>query len=354
MFGTLLTITTFGESHGPAVGVVLDGCPPGVPLDEGVIQRDLDRRRPGQSAVTTQRSEPDTVEILSGVFEGVTTGASIALVVRSVDARPQDYSELKDLFRPGHADYTYWQKYGVRDYRGSGRSSGRETIGRVAAGAVARRILERERIQVQAYTVQVGDIVARDRDLAWIEQNPVRCPDRDAAVSMETLILAARDAGDSLGGVVEILATGAPAGLGDPVMDKLEASLAWGLMSIPAVKGFEVGEGFASARMRGSVMNDRMTADGFASNHAGGILGGISTGAPIVARIAVKPPSSIAISQSTVSRSGEPREFAIKGRHDPCLCPRVVPVAEAMTCLVLADALLRQHAIERWRPKQNA
>ncbi|HEX7078019.1 MAG TPA: chorismate synthase [Candidatus Eisenbacteria bacterium] len=350
-FGTLLTITTFGESHGPAVGVILDGCPPGIPLDAASIQRDLDRRRPGQSAVTTQRKEPDLVEILSGVFEGTTTGASIALVVRSVDARPADYANLKDVFRPGHADFTYWRKYGIRDYRGSGRSSGRETVGRVAAGAVARRILEGEGVRVRAYTVQVGEIVARERDLAIVETNPVRCPDRSAAEAMERAILAAREAGDSLGGVVETLATGVPAGWGDPVMDKLEAALAAGLMSIPATKGFEVGEGFASARMRGSEMNDRMTPAGFASNHAGGILGGISNGEPIVTRVAVKPPSSIAIPQRTVDRSGVERDFAIAGRHDPCLCPRVVPVAEAMTCLVLADALLRQRAIERWRPE---
>ena len=350
-FGKFLTITTFGESHGPAVGVILDGCPPGLALDAETIQRDLDRRRPGQSAVTTQRKEPDQVEILSGVFEGVTTGASIALMVRSVDARSQDYSNLKDLFRPGHADYTYWQKYGVRDYRGSGRSSGRETVGRVAAGAVARKFLEREGVRVRAYTVQVGDIVAKDRDLDFVEQNPVRCPDRKAAGEMERAILAARDVGDSLGGVVEILSSGVPAGLGDPVMDKLEASLAWALMSIPAVKGFEVGDGFHSARMRGSEMNDRMTPEGFATNHAGGILGGISSGEPIVARIAVKPPSSIAIPQSTMDRTGQEREFKISGRHDPCLCPRVVPVAEAMTCLTLADALLRQRAIESYRPK---
>jgi chorismate synthase len=353
-FGKLLTITTFGESHGPAVGVILDGCPPGIPVDTETIQRDLDRRRPGQSAVTTQRKEPDRVELLSGTFEGVTTGATIALVVRSVDARPQDYADLKDIFRPGHADFTYWKKYGVRDYRGSGRSSGRETVGRVAAGAVARKILEREGARVQAYTVRVGDIAAEERDLPFAEQNPVRAPDRGAAAEMERAILAAREAGDSLGGVVEILASGVPAGLGDPVMDKLDASLAWGLMSIGAVKGFEVGEGFASARLRGSQMNDRMTAAGFASNHAGGILGGISTGGPIVTRIAIKPPSSIAIPQQTVDAGGKEREFAIRGRHDPCLCPRVVPVAEAMTCLVLADALLRQRAIEHWRPKTDA
>jgi len=353
-FGKVLTITTFGESHGPAVGVILDGCPPGIAVDADTIQRDLDRRRPGQSAVTTQRQEPDRVEILSGIFEGVTTGATIALVVRSVDARPADYAPLKDVFRPGHADFTYWKKYGVRDYRGSGRSSGRETVGRVAAGAVARRILEREGARVRAYTVQIGDIVAVARNLDFAEQNPVRCPDPEAAAEMERAILAARDAGDSLGGVVEILATAVPAGLGDPVMDKLDASLAWGLMSIGAVKGFEIGEGFASARLRGSEMNDAMTPSGFASNRAGGILGGISTGEPIVSRIAVKPPSSIAVPQKTVDTAGHERDLSVSGRHDPCLCPRVVPVAEAMVCLVLADALLRQRTIEHWRPEANA
>lgn len=353
-FGKLLTITTFGESHGPAVGVILDGCPPGIPLDAATVQRDLDRRRPGQSAVTTQRREPDHAEVLSGVFEGVTTGAPIALVVRSVDARPQDYAAFKDVLRPGHADYTYWKKYGVRDYRGSGRSSGRETVGRVAAGAVARRILEGEGTAVRAYTIQVGDLLARGRDLDRAEENAVRCPDASVAAEMERAILAAREAGDSLGGVVEILATGVPAGLGDPVMDKLDATLAHGLMSIGAVKGFEVGEGFASARLRGSEMNDRMTTAGFTTNRAGGVLGGISTGEAIVMRIAVKPPSSIAIPQRTVDRSGVERDVAVTGRHDPCLCPRIVPVAEAMTCLVLADALLRQRAIEPWRPRDGA
>lgn len=349
-FGRFLTITTFGESHGPAVGVILDGCPPGIPIDEATVQRDLDRRRPGQSAVTTPRQEPDRVEIVSGVFEGITTGASIALMVRSVDARPRDYSKLQDVFRPGHADYTYWKKYGVRDHRGSGRASGRETVARVAAGAVARRILDGEGCRVRAYTVQVGALLAKERDLDVAEQNPVRCPDRAVAAEMERAILEAREAGDSLGGVVEVLATGVPAGLGDPVMDKLEASLAAALMSIGATKGFEVGEGFAAARMRGSEMNDAMTSGGFASNHAGGILGGISTGEPIVCRVAVKAPSSITRAQRTVDVKGAERELTVEGRHDPCLCPRVVPVVEAMTCLVLADALIRQRAIEPWRP----
>lgn len=350
VFGKLLTLTTFGESHGPAVGVVVDGCPPGLSLDQATVQRDLDRRRPGQSAVTSQRREPDTVEIVSGLFEGVTTGASIAMIVRSVDARSADYSNLKDLFRPGHADFTYVAKYGVRDYRGSGRSSGRETVARVAAGAVARALLTRSGVVVRAGTVKVGAAIATVRDWDIAESNAVRCPDAAAAAEMERAIVEARDRGDSLGGVVEIVATGVPVGWGDPVFDKLDATLAHALLSIGAVKGFEVGEGFGSAMLRGSEMNDRMTPQGFESNHAGGILGGISTGQPIVARIAVKPPSSIAVPQKTVDREGAARDFAITGRHDPCLCPRVVPVAEAMTCLVLADHWLRQRAVEATRP----
>ncbi|MEK7347356.1 MAG: chorismate synthase [Candidatus Eisenbacteria bacterium] len=350
VFGKLLTLTTFGESHGPAVGVVVDGCPPGLTLDVAMVQRDLDRRRPGQSPVTSQRREPDTVEIVSGLFEGVTTGASIAMIVRSVDARSADYANVKDLFRPGHADHTYLAKYGVRDYRGSGRSSGRETVARVAAGAVARALLSRAGVTVRAGTVQVGGTVANARDWDVAESNAVRCPDAAAAAEMERAIADARDRGDSLGGVVEIVATGVPAGWGDPVFDKLDATLAHGQMSIGAVKGFEIGDGFGAARLRGSEMNDRMTPQGFETNHAGGILGGISTGQPIVARIAVKPPSSIAVPQKTVDREGTSRDFAITGRHDPCLCPRVVPVAEAMTCLVLADHWLRQRAVEATRP----
>jgi chorismate synthase len=350
VFGKLLTVTTFGESHGPAVGVVLDGCPPGLAIDAALVQRDLDRRRPGQSAVTTQRREPDAVEIVSGVFEGVTTGASIAMIVRSLDARSEDYANLKDIFRPGHADHAYLAKFGLRDYRGSGRSSGRETVARVAAGAVARSLLARAGVTVRGGTVQVGSLTADRRDWGAAEENPVRCPDAGAAAKMERAILEARDAGDSLGGVVEVVAEGVPAGLGDPVFDKLDATLAHGLMSIGAVKGFELGAGFAAVRLWGSEMNDRMTPSGFETNHAGGILGGISTGQPIVLRIAVKPPSSIAKSQKTVDRSGAERDFAIQGRHDPCLCPRVVPVAEAMSCLVLADHWLRQRAVESTRP----
>ena len=350
IFGRLLTVTTFGESHGPAVGVVLDGCPPGLALDAPLVQHDLDRRRPGQSAVTSPRREPDVVEIVSGVFEGATTGASIGMIVRSVDARSEDYATLRDVFRPGHADHTYLAKYGVRDYRGSGRSSGRETVARVAAGAVARALLARVGITARGGTVQVGAVDASERDWSEAEKNSVRCPDAKAAMAMERAILDAREAGDSLGGIVEIVAEGVPAGLGDPVFDKMDATLAHGLMSIGAVKGFEIGAGFAAARLRGSAMNDRMTPGGFETNHAGGILGGISTGQPIVLRIAVKPPSSIAVPQRTVDRTGAERDVEIRGRHDPCLCPRVVPVAEAMTCLVLADHWLRQRAVEATRP----
>jgi chorismate synthase len=271
----------------------------------------------------------------------VTTGATVALVVRSVDARPQDYAALKDIYRPGHADFTYWEKYGVRDYRGSGRSSGRETVGRVAAGAIARAMLARDGVRVQGYTVQVGDLVAKERDLDFVEQNPVRCPDRAVAPEMERAILAAREAGDSLGGVVETIATGVPVGLGDPVFDKLHAQLAWGLMSIPAIKGFEIGDGFGVVRLRGSQNNDRMTPKGFATNHAGGVLGGISTGQPITARVAFKPTSSILTPRRSLNEAGEEIELRTKGRHDPCVGIRAVPVVEAMVACVLADAFLR-------------
>jgi chorismate synthase len=272
------------------------------------------------------------------------------MIVRSEDARPEEYANLKDLFRPGHADHTYLAKYGIRDYRGSGRSSGRETVARVAAGAVARALLARAGISVRGGTVQVGSVRAKERHWDVAEQNPVRCPDAKAAEKMEHSIHEAREGGDSLGGVVEVVAEGVPAGLGDPVFDKLDATLAHALLSIGAVKGFEIGVGFEAARLHGSEMNDRMTPEGFETNRAGGILGGISSGQPIVLRIAVKPPSSIAVAQKTVDREGSEREFAIRGRHDPCLCPRVVPVAEAMTCLVLADHWLRQRAVEATRP----
>jgi chorismate synthase len=351
--GRLFTITTWGESHGPAVGVVIDGVPPGLSLDAPLIQRDLDRRRPGQSAITTQRSEADQVEILSGLFEGRTTGTPICLLVRNTDARSKDYDALKDVFRPGHADFTYAAKYGLRDHRGSGRASGRETLGRVAAGAVAKALLATRGVSIVAGTVEVAGIVAARRDWEIAEANAVRCPDAEAAPRMIEAIEAARADQDSVGGVVEAVARGVPAGWGDPTMDKLDAAIAGALLSIPALKGVEIGSGFAATRLRGSQSNDAMGPDGFLTNHAGGILGGISTGQDIVARVAVKPASSIARPQETVNRQGEAVTVKVEGRHDPCICPRVVPVAEAMLALALADAFLRQCALEGARPPDD-
>ena len=348
--GRLFTITTWGESHGPAVGVVIDGVPPGLGLDASVIQRDLDRRRPGQSSITTPRNEADQVEILSGLFEGATTGTPICLLVRNTDARSKDYDALKDVFRPGHADFTYAAKYGVRDHRGSGRASGRETLGRVAAGAVAKALLATRGVSIVGGTVQVADVVAEGRDWAVAESNPVRCPDAAAAERMIAAIEAARADQDSVGGVVEVVARGVPAGWGDPTMDKLDAAIAAALLSIPALKGVEIGAGFAATRLRGSQSNDAMGPDGFRTNHAGGILGGISTGQDVVARVAVKPASSIARAQDTINREGEAVVVKVEGRHDPCICPRVVPVAEAMLALALADAFLRQCALAGARP----
>ncbi len=348
--GRLFTVTTWGESHGPAVGVVVDGVPSGLRLDPALLQRDLDRRRPGQSSITTQRSEADQVEILSGLFEGVTTGTPICLLVRNTDAKSRDYDALKDVFRPGHADFTYAAKYGVRDHRGSGRASGRETLGRVAAGAIAKALLATRGVSIVAGTVAVADIEAVRRDWDVAEANPVRCPDAEAAVRMIAAIEAARADSDSVGGIVEVVARGVPAGWGDPTMDKLDASLAAALLSIPAIKGVEIGSGFAATRLRGSQSNDAMGVDGFRTNHAGGILGGISTGQDVVARIAVKPASSIARAQDSVNRAGEAVTVKVEGRHDPCICPRVVPVAEAMAALALADAFLRQCALEGARP----
>jgi len=343
--GRLFTVTTFGESHGPAVGVVIDGAPPGYAVSLELVQRDLDRRRPGQSALASPRREPDTVRVLSGLFEGRTTGAPICLVADNRDARPADYEALKDVLRPGHADFTYAAKYGIRDWRGSGRASGRETLARVAAGAVARQLLATLGVRVAAGTVAVADVTAARRDWDEVERNPVRCPDAAAAAAMEEAIRAAQAEHDSVGGVVELLATGVPAGWGDPTLDGLDAALARALMSIPAVKGVEIGDGFALARARGSQANDALGPGGFTSNRQGGILGGISTGQDIVARLAVKPPSSIGRPQATVDAGGAPVTVTVAGRHDPCICPRVVPVAEAMACLVLIDAWLAQRAL---------
>ena len=344
-FGHLFRVTTFGESHGPAVGAVVDGVPPGIRLSTEDIARDLRRRRPGQSGIVTPRKESDEPEILSGVFEGVTTGTPIAIVVWNRGQRSSDYFPLRDVFRPGHADFTYEKKYGIRDWRGSGRASGRETVGRVAAGAVARRFLESYGIDVEAAVVRVGSVRAEK----WVEGaadgNPVRTCDPSAAEAMIALIEKAREEKDSVGGIVEARARNVPAGLGDPVFGKLDGELARAVMSIGAVKGVEIGEGFGVVELKGSENNDPLSPDGFESNRAGGILGGISNGETVVLRAAVKPTSSIGRSQKTITRDGRPTEISIEGRHDPCICPRIVPVLEAMVSLVLADGLLRQRAL---------
>ena len=355
-FGTLFRITTWGESHGRAVGVVVDGCPAGLTLAAEDIQVEMDRRRPGQSRVSTQRMEEDRVEILSGIFEGRTTGTPISLLVWNRDANSSAYDALRDRPRPGHADFTYQMKYGLRDHRGGGRASARETVGRVAAGAIAKKLLAEEGIEVVGYVAELGGITAEilPSDMSELrvkaESNPVRCPDIVAAQKMLELLDQVRAEGDSLGGLVVVFAVGVPAGLGEPVFDKLDADLAKALMSLGAVKAVEIGAGLESARMRGSEMNDPLVPKGgkveFESNNAGGILGGISTGAPIVCRIAVKPTPSIAKPQNTVDlKSGEAAEIEIRGRHDPAIPPRIVPVAEAMMALVLADHLLRNRAV---------
>ena len=343
-YGTLFRVTTFGESHGAALGAVIDGVPAGLALDAADIQHELDRRRPGQSKLVTPRCETDHAEILSGVFEGKTTGTPIAVLIRNQDQRSRDYGSLAELFRPGHADYTYMKKYGVRDYRGGGRSSGRETAARVAAGAVARKLLAVSGVRICAFTASVGGVDGRTVDPDFIEKNPVRAADPDAACAMAREIASAQAAHDSVGAVIECRVGGVPAGWGEPVFDKLDAELAKAMLSIGAVKAVEFGDGFAVARRRGSENNDEMTPAGFASNHAGGILGGISSGAEIRFRIAVKPTPSIARAQNTVDVRNEARLCEIKGRHDPCLAPRMVPVVEAMTALVLADFWLRQRA----------
>ncbi len=344
-FGRILRVTTFGESHGPALGGVLEGVPAGMPLTEEPIQRDLDRRRPGQSAVTTQRQESDRVELLSGIFEGRTTGHPIGYCIRNADAKSKDYEALREVFRPGHADFTYHEKYGHRDHRGGGRSSGRETAARVVAGAIAKEVLAPLGVRIHAYTLRIGDLEARTMDYAASESNAVRCPDPEAAALMEALLVRLREEGDSVGGLVEVVAKGVPVGLGDPVFDKLDAVLAMAMMSIGTIKGVEIGDGFAATRKRGSEAHDAMDASGFLSNHAGGILGGISNGQDIVVRLGIKPTSSLRVPQQSVNVRGEPVTVVTEGRHDPCVCPRVVPVAEAMMALVLADAWLVQQTV---------
>jgi chorismate synthase len=352
-FGRLFRLSTFGESHGLAVGVVVDGCPPQLPLEVADVQHDLDRRRPGQSRLVTQRKEADQVEILSGLFDGQTTGTPIAMMVRTADQNPGAYDHLRDVYRPSHADFAYDANYGIRDHRGGGRSSARETIGRVAAAAVARKLLDTVGIEVLGWVSSVRDIEAAVDPaavtLADVERDPTRCPDPDAAAAMTTAIDDARRAGDSLGGVVTVVARGVPAGLGEPVFDRLEADLAKGMLSLPACKGFEIGSGFAGTRLSGLQHNDAFEPgpDGptTATNHSGGVQGGISNGADIVCRVAFKPTATIASEQKTVDVDGNAVTLAARGRHDPCVLPRAVPLVEAMTLLVLADHWLAQRAL---------
>jgi chorismate synthase len=354
-FGQLFRVTTFGESHGGGIGVVIDGCPPRIDISEADIQRELDRRRPGQSKLTTQRKEEDRCEILSGVFEGKTLGTPIAIAVRNKDARPEDYSDIARKFRPSHADYTYEAKYGIRNWQGGGRASARETIGRVAAGAIAKRILSTlyPDFEIVAYVTQILEITAKiDRSTVKIkdvEKNMVRCPDAAAAERMILLIEQVRDEGDSIGGVIECIARGIAPGLGEPVFDKLEADLAKAMLSIPATKGFEIGSGFAATRMRGSQHNDPFEMRGekirTTTNKSGGVQGGISNGEDIYFRVAFKPPATIALQQKTVTTSKQQSELAARGRHDPCVVPRAVPIVEAMAALVFCDHALRHQAI---------
>ncbi len=345
-FGQIFRITTFGESHGGAVGVVVDGVTPGLEINPRDIQKELDRRKPGQSSVTTPRNELDQIHIMSGIFNGKTTGTSILLILYNKDANSSAYNDIKDKFRPGHADFTFLKKYGIRDWRGSGRASGRETAGRVAAGAIARKILENRGVSIVAYTKQAAGIKCGSIDYDVIEKNPMRACDLQAGEKMVAFIEQLAAEGDSCGGVVECRITGVQAGLGEPVFDKIEADLAKAMMSLGAVKGFEIGSGFNCVDMKGSEHNDPMDKNGFGSNNAGGVLGGITTGEEIVFRIAVKPTSSISKSQNTINIEGNEVKIKTEGRHDPCICPRIVPVVEAMACLVLEDHYKRQEALK--------
>ncbi len=343
--GKLFKVTTFGESHGTALGCVVDGVPPGMSLTESDMQHDLDRRRPGSSRYTTQRREADQVKILSGVFEGITTGTSIGLLIENTDQRSQDYSKIKDIFRPSHADYTYQKKYGIRDYRGGGRSSARETAMRVAAGAIAKKYLhEKLGITIRGYLAQMGDIECQLKDWQQVEQNPFFCPDESKLAALDELLRQLKKEGDSIGAKVSIVAEHVPVGLGEPVFDKLDADLAHALMSINAVKGVEIGDGFATVNKRGSENRDEITPQGFLSNHAGGILGGISSGQTIIANIALKPTPSIEIAGKSIDINGESVEVSTHGRHDPCVGIRAVPIAEAMVAIVLMDHYLRHRA----------
>ncbi|MGY6213644.1 chorismate synthase [Methylolobus aquaticus] len=343
--GKLFTLTSFGESHGPAIGCIVDGCPPGLPLTEADLQVELERRRPGKSRHTTQRREPDEVKILSGVFEGKTTGVPIGLLIENVDQRSKDYGNLAESFRPGHADYTYHMKYGTRDYRGGGRSSARETAMRVAGGAIAKKYLRtRLGIEIRGYLAQLGPI--RAERVVWdeIENNPFFCPDPDQVPALEAYMDRLRKEGDSIGARITVVATGVPPGLGEPIFDRLDAELAYALMSINAVKAVEIGDGFACVDTKGTAFRDEITPEGFLSNHAGGVLGGISTGQDIVASIALKPTSSLRLPGQTINVRGEPVEVVTTGRHDPCVGIRATPIAEAMMALVLMDHWLRHRA----------
>lgn len=345
-FGTLFKITTWGESHGKGVGVVIDGCPPRIPIDESMIQSMLNRRRPGKSPASTTRREPDQAVIMSGIFDNMTTGTPIMIMVYNKDADSKAYEPYAELFRPGHGDITYMAKYGIRDWRGGGRASARETVARVAAGAVAKAFLDKEKIEIFSYTIELGGIKAKNRDLDVIDKNMFYCPDMEAAEKMEERVLQVKKMGDSIGGIVEILARGVPSGLGAPVFDKIDADLAKALMSIGAVKGIEIGSGFEAAAKLGSENNDPITPLGFSTNNAGGILAGISNGDNIVVRVAVKPIPSISIEQKTIDRTGKPATISTRGRHDISAIPRINVVCEAMVGLVLADHQLRQRAIK--------
>ncbi len=355
--GKLFTLTTFGESHGPALGCIIDGCPPGVELSEADLQVELDRRKPGTSRHTTQRREADEVRILSGVFEGKTTGTAIGLLIENTDQRSKDYGNIKDTFRPAHADYTYSQKYGIRDYRGGGRSSARETAMRVAAGAVAKKVLAQFGVQVRGYMSQLGPVKVDMSRFDWdvVNTNPFFSPDAAIVPELEEYMDALRKEGNSVGARINVVASGVPVGLGEPIFDRLDAELAHGLMSINAVKGVEIGDGFDVIEQKGTEHRDEMTPEGFLSNHAGGVLGGISTGQDIVAGIALKPTSSLRLPGKSINAQGEPIEVVTKGRHDPCVGIRATPIAEAMMAITLLDHLLRDRAqngdVERTTPQ---
>lgn len=344
-FGSLFRITTWGESHGKALGVVIDGCPPRIDLSIEDLQKELDRRRPGYGVGSSSRKERDRVEILSGVFEGKTTGTPISMIIFNEDVDSDPYNELKGVFRPGHGDFTYQIKYGIRDHRGGGRASARETVSRVAGGLVAKKILEKEGVRILAYTIELGGIRAERMDEDEIERNPLRCPDREASIRMEKRIEEVKRQGDTLGGIVEIVVRGCPVGLGEPVFDKLEADLAKALMSIGAIRGVEIGAGFRVAKMFGSECNDPIGPEGFEKNDSGGILGGISNGEDILLRVAVKPIPSIKIEQRTVNYLSQPTSINLQGRYDISAIPRINPVCEAMVAIVIVDHLLRQKAV---------